>query len=203
MNHVAPQRGFTLLELIVAVAIFAMMSAMAFGGLTSVLSTAGVSDVQQARLAEVQLALARLERDMEQMVDRSANGPLGDVQPGLSASTTGLEFTRAGRANPLHRERSRLVRVSLEVDRDGLRRIAWPVVDRPAGAQPPEPELLLSGVEEARVRFLNESDTWVTEWPPLRENGEPAEGLPRAAEITLVLGDWGEIRRLLVLPGGG
>lgn len=203
MSPLCRQQGFTLLELIVAVAIFAIMSAMAYGGLSSVLSTASGSEVQQVRLAEVQLAIARLERDLEQIVARQANGPLGDVQPALSANSAGLEFTRAGRANPLQRERSRLLRVALEVSENSLRRVAWPVVDRPAGAQPPEPEVLLSGVEDARVRFLNESDTWVSEWPPLRENGEPAAGLPRAAEIVLELQDWGEIRRILVLPGGG
>jgi len=203
MSQSARQRGFTLLELIVAVAIFAIMSAMAFGGLTSVLSTVGASGVQQERLAEVQLAIARLERDVEQMVDRPSNGPLGDVQPALTANASGFEFTRAGRLNPLHRDRSHLLRVALEVDSEGLRRAAWPVVDRPAGAQPPEAEVLLGGVEEARVRFLNSSASWVTEWPPTRENGEPAGGLPRAVEIVLVLPDWGEIRRVLVLPGGG
>lgn len=196
------QRGFTLLELIVAVAIFAIMSAMAFGGLTSVLSTAGVSEVQQARLAELQLAMARLERDVEQMIDRRSNGPLGDVQPSLKADANGLEFTRAGRANPLDRDRSGLLRVALQVDQDGLRRVVWPVVDRPAGAEAPEAELLLSGVQEAQVRLLNGSDSWVSEWPTLRENGETTEGLPRAVEIILTLQDWGEVRRLLVLPGG-
>ncbi len=203
MTHKWAQRGFTLLELIVAVGIFAIMSAMAFAGLTSVLTTTGSSDVQQARLAQVQLAVSRLERDLEQVVNRPVSGPFGDVQPALTGTAAGVEFTRAGRPNPLALERSNLQRVLLEVKEDRLLRTAWPVVDRPPGAEPPDPRELLDLIDEAGVRFLDNGNEWTTAWPPTTATGEFVQGIPKAVEIRLVLRDWGEVRRLIVLAGGG
>jgi general secretion pathway protein J len=196
--------GFTLLELIVAVGIFALMSAIAYGGLLSVLATAGGTEAQSNRLGEIQLAMARLERDVEQMVPRSVRDQYGDRRQALVAGSGGttMELTRAGYLNPVDLPRSMLQRVQWTLDGDTLYRSPWPVLDSPVGAADPVPETVLTAIEGLELRFLGEDDQWHVEWP-LDRGGEAGAVLPRALEVRLALSDWGEVRRILMIPGGG
>ena len=63
--------------------------------------------------------------------------------------------------------------------------------------------MLLDGVDNVRVRFLNDEDKWEKEWPPKEEEleTESKPKLPRAVEVTVVLNDWGEITRVFPLLG--
>jgi len=196
-------RGFTLLELVVAIAIFAVMAAMAYGGLSSVLDVADRARIQDDRLARVQLAISRLERDVEQTVTRSVRDEFGDRQVAFrgAADGQGVEFTRSGHVNPLKLPRSALQRVAWRVEGDELQRSAWSVLDTPTGASPPKAETVLTGVEAWEVRFLTQ-DQWVTSWPR-QEGPEALDGeLPKAVDVTLEIEGWGRVRRLLVVPGG-
>ncbi len=196
------QRGFTLLELVVAVGIFALMSAIAYGGLLSVLATAGGTEAQSDRLGEIQLAMARLERDVEQLVPRPVRDQFGDLRQALVAGAGGtvMEFTRAGYLNPVDLPRSTLQRVQWALDGDTLYRAPWPVLDSPTGAAEPALETVLTEVEELELRFLGRDDQWHVEWP-LDRGGDTSTSMPRAVEVRLALSDWGEIRRILMIPG--
>jgi general secretion pathway protein J len=199
----ASQGGFTLLELVVAVGIFALMSAIAYGGLLSVLATAAGTEDQSERLGEIQLAMARLERDVEQMVPRPVRDQFGDLRQALVAGGGGttMEFTRAGYPNPVDLPRSTLQRVQWSLDGDTLYRVPWPVLDSPVGAEDPLPEIVLTSVQGLELRFLGADDQWHVEWP-VETGGEPDATLPRALEVRLELSDWGDIRRILLIPGG-
>ncbi|UCE89614.1 MAG: type II secretion system minor pseudopilin GspJ, partial [Pseudomonadota bacterium] len=101
MRTSAPRQvGFTLLELLVALAVFAVMSAMAYGGLSSVLNMREQTDAAAQRLASVQRAFLRIERDLEQSVTRGVRDAFGSMQLALEAAEDGdngrLEFTRIG-----------------------------------------------------------------------------------------------------------
>ena len=65
------QHGFTLIELMIALAIFAVLSAMTYGGLRAVLNARNQSDQQAERLATLQTALVIMGRDIEQATPRS------------------------------------------------------------------------------------------------------------------------------------
>lgn len=198
------EAGFTLLELVVAVGIFALMSAIAYGGLLNVLAIAAGTEDQSNRLGEIQIAMARLERDVEQIVPRAVRDQFGDVRQALIAGAggTAMELTRAGYQNPVDLPRSTLQRVQWTLDGDTLYRSPWPVLDSPVGATDPEPETLLTAVQALELRFLGEDDQWHVEWP-LGQGGESGATLPRALEVRLTLKDWGDVRRILMIPGGG
>jgi len=112
------QRGFTLLELIVATGIFALLSLMAFGGLRSVLDTEAAARDTGTRLADLQTTLWFMGRDMSQMVPRDIRDAFGDPRPalvGTSGAPGVLEFTHGGWDNPLGQARSNLRRVAYRV----------------------------------------------------------------------------------------
>lgn len=198
-------RGFTLLELLVALAVFSIMSIAAYSGLRNVLFTRAAVEAQSRRLAMVQLAVYRLEQDIEQAAPRSIRDEYGDPQAALlgnELSDDRLMLTRAGWDNPLGQPRANVQRVAYRLREGRLWRLHWPVLDQGGRIEPRE-TLLLDRVRAFKVRFLDR-DGWRNDWPP-PANAETdlkiSDPMPRAVEISLTLEDWGEITRLLPLPG--
>ncbi len=196
------QKGFTLLELLVAMAVFAVLAVMAYQGLNTVLATRDAVDRQADRLRALQTAWLAIGRDLQQAAARPVRdelgGELGPLKGGAGAIPL-LEFTRAGYRNPAGLQRSTLQRVAYQLKLNELSRWRWRVLDRGQDSQPVE-RVLLSGVNAVTLRFLDEAREWQSTWPPAnREGAEVA--LPRAVEVTLELEDWGRITRLFALPG--
>lgn len=197
------QAGFTLLELLVALAIFALLAAMAYGGLNNVMQVRDASERHAARLAQLQKAFLWLGRDLEQASERSIRDEFGEVQAALLANEVGryqLELTRAGWRNPAGRTRSHLQRVAYGV-RDGqLIRAYWNVLDRAQDSQPLE-SVLLEGVDKLVLRFLDLNQQWRTTWPAIALDGEATQGPPQLVEVILETEAEGRIRRLFRVPG--
>lgn len=204
----ATARGFTLLELLVALAVFAIMATAAYSGLSNVLLTRAAVEQQNRRLAAVQLAVFRLEQDIQQAVPRGIRDEYGDPQPALRGGALldeALILTRAGWDNPLGQPRATLQRVAYRLREGRLWRLHWDALDR-GGAHGPRETLLIDQVREFRARFLDQDETWRADWPPPADataDDRPPNlnRLPRAVEITLTLEDWGAITRLLPLSG--
>jgi len=200
-------RGFTLLELLVALAVFSIMAIAAYSGLRNVLYTRAAVEEQNRRLAAVQLAVYRLEQDIEQAAPRGIRDEYGEPQGALlggKLTDDRLILTRTGWDNPLGQPRANLQRVAYRL-RDGrLWRLHWLVLDR-GGLNEPRETLLLDRVRDFKARFLDQDD-WRDDWPPSASSSDDdrkpdPDRLPRAVEISLTLEDWGEITRLLPLPG--
>lgn len=196
------QAGFTLLELLVASAVFTVLSIMAYGGLRTVLTARAETDRAAARLAEIQTAFLHIHRDIIQITDRSIRAEYGDQQPALKYVEFGdyrLELTRGGVRNPAGLPRSNLQRVAYSLEDETLYRVTWPVLDRAQDTQPRRVRLL-GQVRGLHVRFLGTGEDWQTAWPPIAQEGEVI-GLPRAVELSVDLEDWGRLTRLFEVPG--
>jgi len=201
------QRGFTLLELLVATAIFALLSAAAYAGLVSVLDTRSALDQRMERLAEMQRCLYFINNDFRQIIDRDVRDNYGDMVAALSSNPLALqmtgmeiEFTRAGYDNPLDAARSNLQRVAYQLEDEDLYRITWPALDRSQETVPVRGRLC-SEVETIELAFLDADGTWHAQWPPV--DAVVSQPLPRAIEIILTLEDWGEVNRIVALAGAG
>ncbi len=197
-------RGFTLLELLVAMAIFGLIGVMAMGGLNAVLGQQEISRRQLQRLQQVQHAVRIISADFSQLNPRIVRDELGmDVEPPLMAEcrSEGLVcLTRDGWRNPFWRQpRGTLQRVRYRVEDDSLVREYWTALDVTLSNEP-RSEVLLDGVVEFRVEFLDGQGEVQTVWPPAQAGGIDAR-LPRAVAITVELNDWGEIVRMLEVAG--
>ena len=198
-------RGFTLLELLVSLAIFAAIGVMAYSGLGNVMRQQAQTDAYAARLQEVEMAYRLLARDFEQFTARDIRDAFGDRQPALLApgGLSGVEFTRAGYPNPAGYPRSELQRVGYRVDDGRLVRRSWRVLDRSQDSLPDE-LVLADRVEALVLRYLDVRNKWQDSWPPpqvLSPTGEPSRPeWPLAVEVRLALEDLGELRWLFRLP---
>ena len=197
--------GFTLLELLVAVAIFAVLSAMAYGGLRNVIDNSQQTEVAMKRLQQVQLAMLKISRDLTQLSPRSIRDEYGNTSSYIltdQGDDIFIEFTRGGRRNPAEMLRSHLQRVAYKMEENTLSRLHWPHLDRTQEMLPYE-SVLLEEVESVGVRFLDNDNEWHDEWPPLSATGQ-TDGTSlvlSAIEFTVELQDWGELVRLYMVSG--
>ncbi|TNF36788.1 MAG: type II secretion system protein GspJ, partial [Gammaproteobacteria bacterium] len=89
--------GFTLIEVLIAIAIFAVLSLLAYGGLQSVITGKQQTEEALLRLRELQLTMNHFQRDFEQLVPRDARDELGGKLHRLSAGLDSdllVQFTR-------------------------------------------------------------------------------------------------------------
>ena len=196
-----PARGFTLIEVLVAMAIFGIMSVLAYQALGQTFFNAEELGQRMDRLQAIQRTMRLLGRDLMQTAPRPVRDPYdGPSLPAIRTSPTSLfalELTHGGWPNPAGLPRSTLQRVAWRIEDGELVRLHWGVLDTTLNTDPVG-TILLDGVESIEFRYLGPTGQWTNQWPPLDPNNQGAATLrlrPRVAEVILVLSDEGEIRR--------
>jgi general secretion pathway protein J len=198
-------RGFTLLEVLIAVAIFVIVGAMAMGGYNELVKQNGIVQASAKRTRAVQATVQRMVLDFEMIDPRPVREPIGDsVEPALRADSRNellVELTHSGWTNPAGTPRSTLQRVAYRLTDKKLRRDYWNVLDRTQAADS-NSALMLDRVTSVGLRFMDANRTWHEQWPPLGYSAPDApRARPIAVEITLELEDWGKLVRLVEVSG--
>jgi general secretion pathway protein J len=205
--------GFTLLELLVALFIAALMFAMGYGAINQAINSHTQLKEQQAHLLELQTAVRLLEQDFVQLVPRPVRQAVGDepAQPALQGSPPGTQpvvaLSRGGWANPAGLQRPGLQRVAYYLENGALRRENWNVLD-PTLASTTVKRELLTHVKTFAIRYLDVNRVWQGQWPPATATvlvGASMEQTlrerPVAVEITIDTEDWGKIVRIIEIAG--
>ena len=209
-------RGFTLLELLVAIAVLAVVGALGYRGLNSVLDAEARLQAESRRWSDIALLFSQLSEDLTMAVGRTARdaadltGPAllltagaatvvdaGSAMAGASANAPGTDaqmvVTRLGIGEGAAAQ-SAPRRVGYRL-RDGtLEYLVWPDLDAAPGTTPAAYELL-DGVADLRWQALDVDGRWDSVWPANR----PGSSLPRAVSVRVILADGGEITRIVPL----
>jgi general secretion pathway protein J len=194
--------GFTLLELLVALAIFGLLAAMSYSGLQAVLEQQSYTEQAADHLGELQKMYLVMQRDIEQVVPRTVRDEFGDAQLPLVGGDV-LQLTRGGWRNPAGRQRSTLQRVGYAYDGEQLVRYSWSVLDRAQDSEPLE-QPLIEDVERMGLRYLDGNNEWQEQWPDTAAviSADPADtpALPKAVEVTIEHKMFGALVWLFQLP---
>lgn len=193
--------GFTLIEVLVALAVFGVLSLLAYMTLGQTLSNADMLTERMDRLQAVQRTVRYLSNDLMQAAPRPIRRELGDsLGPAVSTdlgAEFALEVTHGGWSNPAGLPRGTLQRSAYRIEDGELVRYHWTVLDR-TFANEPVATILLDEVDSLIFRYMQADGEWSETWPPLGARGAAnVRSRPRAAEIVLTLADEGEIRRLV------
>ncbi|WP_200191383.1 type II secretion system minor pseudopilin GspJ [Halorhodospira abdelmalekii] len=218
----AAAAGFTLLEVVVAVAIFALVAVMAYGGLQTVLETRSRVVAEGQRLSELQLAFGVMARDFRQHVARDWSDAWRDRRPSLGFDPLDpqprLELISAG--GRVGMQRSELQRISYELDDGVLYRLVWHVID--GGGEEPHIRSRLAGesgggratIDDLYYTFYyrpvgggspgerRDDIERLAHWPPDRAQGLPPGEL-LAVAVTLELAGGAQVYRLFPVQGAG
>jgi general secretion pathway protein J len=193
-------RGFTLLEMLVALAVFAVLGLMSSQMVNRVLDVHKAAIARGERLGELQRAMQLMQRDVLELAPRPVRDEMGDALPTLRIGTDlALELTRSGWRNPLAQRRSELQRVAYAARDDILYRYYWNVLDRAEDTKPVIQELLhdVSGVEISAIDVGgNQHAFW-----PIAGGGDPDPTTKLAAiQVRVTVAPFGEITRLWDVP---
>ncbi len=195
MRPAGSAQGFTLIEVLLAVTLFALLAAAVYGSLNMLSDTAFTQRQRSAELANLQRAVARLDADLRQLATRPVRAADGESLPSLVGRHDRIEATRSGWTNPLQQPRSELQRFVWSADGERLIRSHWPVTD-PTPVTPRLDEPVLDQVGGLRFAYLGSAGQWLDLWP---EEGAVDE-LPRALRYRFDSHRFGSIERIIVLP---
>lgn len=216
------ERGFTLLEILIALFIFTIVALIMTKSLHSTLTTQEATEQVAEQLAATQTALLLLSRDLEQALERPISDQEGRLEGPFLGTRSSLTLTHGGFANPDGGlQSSSLQRTRYRFEKDQLIRDTWDQLDQ-APRVLPHRRILLSGIKELSFSYLDGKNVFQPFWPPdgesykapvLRQQastpvdkavetlqGVFAAKLPRAVEIRLTLQHGGQLQQIYLLP---
>ncbi|VAX06772.1 hypothetical protein MNBD_GAMMA26-1243 [hydrothermal vent metagenome] len=189
-------RGFTLLELLVALSIFSLIVTAGYTGLNSLNRALQLQREVSVQLADIQWAVSRMERDLIQVVNRSLRTE-NTLLPAFSGDSRQLRLvTLSGNSllqQPLSEERP----VHWQWQQPLLSRRVWPLPDRLSSNPPMAYSRLLDNVEQIDFRYRDDKGSWRSEWNSIQQGSR----LPDAVQFRLQITGFGEVRRVIELPG--
>ena len=190
------KKGFTLLEILVAIAILSFIAIIMVRGLQIVMVSKDRIEVASSDLESLQISLTIINQDLQQMVNRPITDNAGQIEGAavLISQPLSFSFTRGGYANPDNAaRRSTLQRVSYRFVDNKLERVTWPVLDR-VSTTPSYSRILFSDLSGVTWKFLANDQQFHTSWPAGQRP------LPSAVELTLTLSNGKTLTKLFALP---
>ena len=211
-------KGFTLIEVLLAMTISAFIALAGYSGIsTAAIAARNMEDVT-GRMADIQLAINIMERDINNIINRPVRNEYGQIEPGLEGSMFDeylLQFTRGSLYLPDGVRKSRLARIRYKFNDNTLVRVQWNTLDRSEENAGKTEVDLLDGVEEIFIEYLNPlsiqqsirdqnqqavsisfSGQWEDSWTTGGFALELNEPLPLAVRVTMNIKGLGQVQRI-------
>lgn len=188
--------GFTLVELLVSLLIFAMLAAAGVALLSFSVKAQALANGQLTKLSDMRRVGALLTGDLAQAaprIYRDANGSVRPAFEGGAGQQVGpiLSLVRRGWDNFDGSARPSLQRVEYRLDGSRLERQAWRHVD---GGDALAPVTLIDNVQALRLRYRDGEGLWRDRWDPTQ-----IVDLPVAIELIVDAGGAGRVRQLFLV----
>lgn len=193
--------GFTLIEVMVALVIFALLAALGYRGLDAVLGAEAHVRDEARTWRTLAVAFASIDEALGAAIDMPVRDRDGAVAAPFSGSAARrrddeplLVFTRlgfAGYAGAL----ADAQRVGLRLSGGRIEQLVWPVLHA-APRTEPRAFTLADGIARVDLRYLSRDGAWHAAWPPAGKHA----ALPAAVELKLRLATGEEVSRFFALP---
>jgi len=192
-------KGFTLLELLIAIAIFALLATACYRLLYTAISTQKTTSFVWDQLRIIQKARVIVQKDINQIIARPIRNSMGQQEFAFSGEipTKGegvfMTFSRSGWHNFTDSPRSNIQRIAYAFE-DGLFiRYYWPILDLATDTQPFR-QVVLDEINKISLQFLDQKKRWLTQWPPVSEQQKQRITLqPAAVRIVIDHAKYGEL----------
>ncbi|MGR6738012.1 type II secretion system minor pseudopilin GspJ [Pseudomonas chlororaphis] len=190
-----PQQGFTLLEVLIAMALFSLLGLACYQLLERMIHTDQRIHQHELQLRRLQRAVGIFERDLTQAIAYPVNG--SSARQALIGEPGRIQLVRGGWSNPLQQARNDLLLVTYRWnDGQWLREYRSPV-DGPDLSGTAAQQVLLDGVRLERLRYIDDQGKAHPNWPV----GQAPLSLPQAIELELDAPGYPGLRRVILLPG--
>lgn len=201
----APQRiakGFTLVELLVALTIFSVMSIAAYRGLSTMLDARARVEMENHKWRNVAQFFTRLDNDLDAFRNRPVRSTADLKLPALTGSTSAsgedeaqLVFTRGGYSGQ-EGKLSAPQRLGYRLRQGQVEILAWDILDQAPRSRPVTYQAL-DNVAGFELRYLDRAGVWQQQWPL---PGQATDMAPSALEVSLTLLSGEVVKRILALP---
>lgn len=207
MYNLNKQLAFTLIEVLIALMIFAIIGVMVSIGLRHVIDQNQRVEAADNRLQLLEVAETIVRQDVSNIIDRRVRNRDNHWLPSLSLKQNVIEFTRGGLSNPLNpMHQSDLERLSYSIQGNKLVRTVWPVLDRVL-AMSPQQMTLLSGVSKLTISAYDAANQIQHTWPVTTGTSKFASKLPfylpKAIQFSFVVTGQGQIDIIVNVPSRG
>ena len=193
--------GFTLIEVLIALTLFAILAAITSSSMYYAFNARARVSAQADRLNALQLTISIIKQDTTEIATRPIRGNEFHLFPAFVGLSDYIELTRGGLPNPNGAEkRSTLKRLALLCRDNQLIRRSWSTLDAP-NHDIFEDKVLLSNLDDCHFAFLDANLQLLSEW---RSNSMPnattIKMLPKAIQLNLAMPDWGKGTFLFIIP---
>jgi general secretion pathway protein J len=189
-------KGFTLLEILIALFIFSILSLLMMSALHNMIGFLTGTEKNAERLRQMQISLLLMSRDIESIVNRPAYDNTGKEEPALIGTPTTITLTHMGLASAMNEMgSSTLQRVSYYVADDKLFRKTWDAVDQ-APTTRAHDRILFQPITVV-FQYLDKNGKFQSNWN--MQGQKSNEPLPRAIQVTFTIPQWGNLKQLYVI----
>ena len=183
-------RGFTLIELMVAVVIFAIISVVSYRIISSLVTTKQVAGAAQEKWGNLSLTMSNLGNSFNRTIPLLVRDQDGNILPAIYGKPklngvydSQLELSLSGYVGDEVLGNSPPKRIGYRFYSGSLYLVSWPALNRVVTTQP-EIDLLADNVQTFVVTYLYPDSEWRDSWPPI--GGDPAS-VPKGVKLSFSL----------------